>query len=286
MSLPKTTRVLTALFRYFLLGLFLLITFVPLVWLGLSAFKENSEQYARPPVFLPSNPQVFVETLSLVDERSPVSLLRLLANSTVIAGGTTVLSIALGLPAAYAITRISTLLKGIPLILLCFRLIPEILILLPYSVVVRNLGLLDTHIALIVVYLGIAIPYSIWTIQGFVREIPEEIEQAAMIDGCSRLQMLRRIVFPLAAPGLVATGLFNFLFCWNEFLFALILTRDTAVTIPPMMLLFMPRTLRVGMMNIGTAAIVAGLSAIPAILLTIFLQRYLVRGLTNGAVKG
>lgn len=280
----KKRRAIVA--RYFLLIIVLIFTFLPLLWLGLSAFKTNAEQYVRPPVIIGSTPGIVFDSIKDVADRSPIPPVKLIYNSTLIASVVTLLSIIVSLPAAYGMLRLSKRLKEIPLLLLCFRMIPEILVLLPYYMVIRKLGLIDTRFAVILVYLGIAIPFTIWTIRGFLQEIPIEVEEAALIDGCTTMQMLTKVVLPLSRPALVTVGLFNFMWSWNEFLYALILTRQEAVTIPPVMMLFMPRTLRLGMMNVGSAAVVSLISIIPIIIFALFMQKYLVRGMSMGAVKG
>ena len=163
------------------------------------------------------------------------------------------------------------------------QMVPAILLLLPYFVTMRVLGLLDSYVGLVLAYSSFALPFCTWMLKGFFDSIPREIDEAAMIDGASRLQALLRVVVPLALPGMAATGLFAFLVSWNHYLFALGLA-----TSPQMYTLPVGIALSIGEFRIAWPDLMAGaaIASVPTILVYSFLERYFVQGLTAGAVKG
>lgn len=161
-----------------------------------------------------------------------------LAHSALASLGTTLGALALGIPAAYALTRFETRFVKTSLAILAVRMVPGIVLVLPFYVAYRQVGLLDTIFGLSVTYLTFARPFAIWMISGFFEAIPREIEEAAVLDGASRWTILWRILTPMAAPAILTTAVLVFLFCWNEFLFALILTSQDALTFLPLLLRF------------------------------------------------
>ena len=163
------------------------------------------------------------------------------------------------------------------------RMVPRIVIVLPYYVIMSELGLLDTYTSLILAYTTFALPFAIWMMIGFFQDIPVDLEEAARVDGCDRLGVLWHIVVPLAASGLAATSVFAFLLGWNEFLFSLILTSSSATrTLPVVVAGFVTdRGVAWGEMSAGGVLI-----ALPVIIFALLVQKYIVRGLTMGAVKG
>jgi len=193
-----------------------------------------------------------------------------LRNSLIIASTSTVLSVALGMLAAYAFSRFNVPGEGD----LLFFIIP---IFLMY----RELGLYDTHLGMILLYTAFNLSFSVWLLKGFIDEIPREYEEAALVDGYTRMQAFVRIVLPQAVTGIAATTVFSFIFAWNEYAFALMLTADTARTAPPSI----PSVLGTG--GIEWAAIAAGSLGflIPVVIVTFALRRYLLRGMTFGAIR-
>jgi multiple sugar transport system permease protein len=205
-------------------------------------------------------------------------------NSFKVASVVTVICLLVGGIAAYALVRISfrhnqTILVGI----MGTRMIPEISLVIPLFIVASRLSLIDKPAVLMITYLTFALPFAIWLMASFFQSIPVELEDAARIDGCSRLQILYRIVMPISAPGLVSTGLFVFLLSWDEFFYALIFTSTLAAKTAPVAIAEF-----VGRYVTDITAMMAGgvLAAIPPVLLALFFQRYIVSGLTAGAVKG
>jgi multiple sugar transport system permease protein len=160
-------------------------------------------------------------------------------------------------------------------------MLPPIVLSIPIFILIKSLNLLNTRSALIAAYLSFNLPFLIWMLMGFVEGLPKELEEAGMIDGASRFQCVIRIIFPLAAPGIMASAILSFILCWNEFLFAIMLTAEQTSTVP--ITLAAMQTER-GVM-LGTLAAATSLAVIPMLVLSIAIQKYLVRGLTFGALK-
>ncbi len=210
------------------------------------------------------------------------SIQKYLVNSLVISSVSTVTCLFLGSLAAFALTRFR--IRGredIAFWMLSTRMFPPIASAIPLYLMLRRFGLLDTHLGLIIVYLSLNLGFATWMMRGFFKEIPVELEESAMIDGCSRYSAFFRVVLPLSVPGLSATAILCFIFAWNEFLFALLFTGRGAKTMPVVLAGFITQTgIRWGAL---TAA--AALTAVPTIILAIVAQRYIIRGLTLGAIR-
>jgi multiple sugar transport system permease protein len=251
---------------------------VPFFWQLLTSLKPDAELLRLPPL-LPTR-------LTLVHYQAVLEqglIPRTLGNSFGIAALTTFLTLVLGLLGAYALARLPVPWKG-PLLLgiVASTAFPHIATVSPLYLLVRALGLRDTWLALILAYTSFALPLTIWLLTGFIRELPEEIEEAALLDGATRLQVLRWIIGPLLAPGLASAGLLAFLFSWNEFLFAYTFTATEASRTVPVALALFPGVFEVPWGDIAAASILASL---PPVLIVVGLQRYLVRGLLAGALK-
>lgn len=259
------------------IGLFLLIFLSPMFWMLLTSFKNKGEYFTYPPVFIPQNPDLshFLRGLE-------IGGLKGIIDSFIISGCSTLLSLAVGSLAAYSIARFRIGGKNLAFWILSIRMMPPIASVLPLFLLYRFLRILDTYEALIITYSIINIPFTVWMLKGFFEELPAELEEAALVDGCGRFGAFYRIALPLVAPGLVATALFCFMFSWNEFFFALILTRSRVTPITVVI------AGMIGGHEILWAEIcaVASMASIPVIAIAIILQKYLVRGLTLGAVKG
>jgi multiple sugar transport system permease protein len=206
-----------------------------------------------------------------------------LRNSLVVASAVTLISLVVGSLAAYALVRINTPFReGILIGIMGTRMIPEVSLVIPLYILAARLRLLNTPPVLIATYLCFALPFAIWLMAAFFQTIPMELEDAALIDGCSRLKILFQIILPISAPGLVSTAIFVFLTAWDEFFFALIFTSTVAAkTVPVAIAEFTGRYV------VDVTAMMTGgvLAAIPPVLLALVFQRYIVRGLTAGAVK-
>jgi multiple sugar transport system permease protein len=208
---------------------------------------------------------------------------RNLVDSAIVAGGTVIVGLTLSVTAAYAFSRFRF--PGRRLLMLQFLLInmfPIVLLILPLFVLMRTLGILNTHVALIVANATVAIPFAIWMMTSFINAIPTELEEAAMTDGCTRLGALVRVILPLCAPGIVATGIYIFITAWNEYLYALTLggnnVRPITVAIQTL----------IGEYQVQWGLLTAGgiVGALPATVLFLIVQKRLISGLTQGAVKG
>jgi multiple sugar transport system permease protein len=206
-------------------------------------------------------------------------------NSLIVAVGATLLVTVVALPAAYFLARSVSRFRGIATgWILASQLFPFILVIVPLFLIVKQLGLIDSLIGLILVYAVWALPFVLWMLRGHIAAIPLDIEEAAAMDGASRLRTLASIVFPLLAPGLVATSIFSFITSWNEFLIALVLIQDPALeTLPVALARFVGME---GQVNIGRLAAAATLSVIPSLVFFAAIQRRLASGLLSGAIKG
>jgi multiple sugar transport system permease protein len=281
---------------YVILSFWMVFTLFPVVWLLVSSVKAPPDVFAMPPkwVFMPTlhNYEVALgltiptelETVTETTAGTGISPFpRFLFNTFVVAIGTTVLALSLGSAAAYALTRFYPRHRdGILMAVMVTRLVPPIVLIIPIYVLWRNFDLLDTHFGLILAYLTFALPFVIWMMRGFLMDIPIELEEAAMIDGASRLQALIRVVLPLAAPGLAATAIFVILLAWNDFFYALILTSGNARTVTPYIGGFITdKAILWGRLYASSAIIM-----LPVLIFGLAVQKQLAHGLTGGAVKG
>ncbi len=254
----------------------------PVVWMVLTSFKTPDEYFAAPPVFWPHvfHWQNYVEALALPPAgRGGVQGLR---DSLVVALATTIVSLVVGALAAYSLARYRVGGENLSFWILSTRMFPPVASALPLFLVFKELKLLDTHMALIVANTIFNLPFVIWLLKGFFEDLPVELEEAALIDGATPLGAFLQVALPLIAPGLVATSLFSFIFAWNEFMFALLLTRRDVRTLT----VIVPSLVGGHEILWGQIAAIGTVAILPGVLLALLLQRYLVRGLTLGAVKG
>ena len=211
------------------------------------------------------------------------SFLGNMGHSLIVAVGTVVLGLTVSVTAAYAFSRFRFPgRKAIMLQFLLVNMFPVVLLILPLFVLMRRLGILDTHLGLILANATVAIPFAVWMLTSYIGAIPKSLDEAAMIDGCSRLSALRRVVLPLAMPGIISTGIYIFITAWNEYLYALTLGGKNVRTVTVAI-----QTL-IGEYQIEWGLLAAGgvVGALPATLLFLLVQRRLIGGLTQGAVKG
>ena len=252
------------------------IMLIPIVWIALASLKSTVEVFQLRLFFTPT-----LENFATVFE-PPYELGPKLWNSTIVAGVTVLLAIPIATMAAYSFSRFRLVGETSMLVLiLATQFVPAVVIVLPFFVMFRDLGLIDTRIGLILINLAIVMPFAIWMIKGFIDGIPLDTEEAAMVDGSSRLQVIRNIVLPMAAPGLFTAGIFCFIIAWNEFLFALILTQREAVTLPVGLQLF--RAEEGDLWNLLSAAGIIIMA--PMFVLALSIRRYFVQGMTMGAVR-
>ena len=275
MSLRNRKSIVQAL-RYVIAVVALVFFLFPIVWIVLTAFKTPNEFLTTPPVWIPRNP-----SLVYFEHVAETGGFKALLNSFIISLSATLLALLIGSLAAYGLARYKVGGDNLPFYVLSQRFMPPAAVIFPFLLFFKTLKWMDTYQALILVYLTFNLPYAVWMMRGFFQEIPREIEESALVDGCSPLGTFWRIALPLVTPGLVATGVFCFIFSWAEFFFAVTLTRSDAVTLSVYVVNFFGKMM-VQWGEVGATSIIA---MAPLFLLSIIVQRYLVRGLTLGAVK-
>jgi multiple sugar transport system permease protein len=250
--------------------------FLPVVWLALTAFKYARDAYSTRLFFTPTL-ENFYAIFAPPNSFGPLTL-----NSMIVSAITVAVAIPVAAMAAYAFSRFQFKGKNALLVsVLSVQFIPPVVIVLPFFTVFRDLGLLDTRAALVILNLSFVTPFAIWMIKGFIDSLPGEIEEAAMVDGCNRLQLLRYVSVPLIMPGIITSAVFSFIQSWNEFLFALVLTRKESVT------------LTVGLMGLNAERGIiweqmaaAGLIImVPIFVLSLTIRKHFIQGITMGAVK-
>lgn len=276
---PLETRGKSRILLWVLLAAAIIMYGFPFLYLLLTSFKPPLDAIAVPPSVWPETWTLDNYVSALTREGVPAALI----NSVVTAAISTVLSLVLAVPAAYAITRFRTPSGRVFIVAaLVTRMVPTIAVGAPLIEVMRNLGLTDTSFGLALAHTTISLPLSIWLMASFFEAVPDELSEAAEVDGCNRLQAMWRVVLPVVSGGLAVTAIFAFLASWNEFLFALLLTSVRAQTTPVVIANFQSQF----GLDWGGMTALAAVYSIPVILLTLFLQRQIVAGLTLGAVKG
>lgn len=253
---------------------------VPLVWSFAASFKTRADFARVPPPFFPEDPTLSGYTRVLTDSGFWVFT----RNSLFLATTSTLIAVALSAITAYGFARYAFKWRHILLLFIILpRLVPRISLIVPVFDIVRGVGLLNTHLALIIVYTGSAIPLATWIMIGFIGAIPKELDEAARVDGANSWQVFARIILPLTIPGLLTIGVLAFRDAWNEFPFVLALTSSPEVrTLPYQLFLFRDS---LGVADYGLIQAFALLSILPILLVYLRLERHVVSGLTSGAVK-
>ncbi len=280
------TSTLEQVFIYAAAVLVALVILAPPAWLFISSVSSQNELLSVPVHWIPQEPtwERYIQIIQATGSDSAAVFRGSLINSLIVAAAVTVICVVIGSLAAYSFARMQFAGHGNLLyVLLISYTLPPIMLLVPLYSIMGDLGLTDSLSGLILVYSALIMPFAVWIMRGYFQTIPRELEDAAMTDGCTRLGSLIRIVLPLSVPGLVATSLFCFLLSWEEFLIALIFTSSPeAKTIPVAIAEFTGRhAIDFGMMAAGGI-----IAAIPPVLIALVFQRYLVSGLSSGAVKG
>ena len=290
--------------------IYAVLSMIPLVWIFLTAFKSPPDSIAYPPkvIFSPTmdgacnlfntisrqTPE-YIASLppptSICDKvararnmvvAGPSNFVPRFVNSLVIAFGSTALSVLLGVMAAYAFSRFRVPGKDdLLFFILSTRMMPPIAVAIPVYLMYRWLGLSDTRLGMILLYTAVNVSLSVWLLKGFIDEIPREYEEAALVDGYTRLQAFRKVVLPQAATGIVATAIFCLIFAWNEYAFAVLLTSGQAQTTPP----FIPFIIGEGGQDWPAVAAATALFLVPILVFTVLLRKNLLRGITFGAVR-
>lgn len=249
----------------------------PVYWLFIISFKTPDEIFAFPPAWYPQNIQ-FANYAVLFKDGDATTVW----NSLILAGVSTIVAMVLGTMAAYSLVRFKTGGENLAVWIISQRMMPPIAIVFPIFLLYVFLGWVDSHHGLIILYTAFSLPYVTWMMRGYIEEIPLELEESALVDGCTRWQVMWRVVFPMARTGLFATAVFTFVFAWNDFLFAFVLTRTEVVTYTVQVTHYFG-----GQSNFwAKIAAMSVLGTVPVFITVATMQRYLVRGISMGAVKG
>jgi multiple sugar transport system permease protein len=270
-------RTLRLMARYAAAIVLTVVFLFPVYWLFMIAFKTPEEIFHSPPVWYPANIQ-FANFAVLFKDGDAVTV----GNSLFIAGCSTVVSMFIGTLCAYSLARFKTGGDNLAVWIISQRMIPPIAVVFPLFLLYVWLGWVDTYYGMILLYTAFNLPYVIWMMRGYIEDVPIDLEQSALVDGCTRWQVLFRVVFPMVRTGLFATAVFTFVFAWNDFLFALVMTRSAVTTYPVQV------THYFGAQSNFWAKIAAMsmLGTLPVLVAVAALQKYLVRGISLGAVKG
>jgi len=261
----------------------------PFLWLFVTSISYQRNLLARPLSFVP--PEVTLENYRMVlgfvrfhAEGQAAKILPSMVNSLIVASLVTVLNLVLGATAGYAYARFRFPLKTLSLFALLFtRMLPTVILIPAFFLLFKALGLQNTLTGLVVAYCSFTLPFTIWIMKAYFETIPGDLDKSALVDGCNRLQAYYRVVLPVSGPGLVAGGAFTFMLCWNEFIVAQVLNTKLGTTTLPPVIAGMN-----GQINIDYSVIAASgfLAALPAVVLVLAFQKYMVQGLTAGSVKG
>jgi multiple sugar transport system permease protein len=267
----------TNVHKYIVVIVLLLLYLAPLIWILLSSFKTEGEMFSIPPTILKN-----ATTTHYRDLTSRTQYPYYFLNSLVVAIVSTALSLLLGCPASYALTKhkfrgANQMLFGI----LALRMFPPIIFVLPFFFMLRALHLLDNRVGLIIAHFAFQLPLAIWLMRAFFLGVPKEIEEAAQIDGCSRIETFLRIAIPFVSPGIATTAIVNFLFSWNEFLFAVVITRMLAKTVP----VFMAESITTFQVLWGQMFSSAVIFVTPVIIMAFLVQKRMVVALGGGFIK-
>ncbi|KPH77888.1 carbohydrate ABC transporter permease [Oceanobacillus caeni] len=277
----------STIFRYvFLVGSILFVLF-PLYWMVITSLKTEGELFAKAQTFFPKEltwEHYFDPVNGIFASGSAFP--QFFINSMIVSFVSMILCLVIGAYAAYSLARFkmkNNRSEKISFLILTARMLPPIVVVIPMYLIMQQLGLINTHWAMLIVYTGFNLPFVVWMLKAFFEEIPEELEESAMIDGASRMKSFHIIVLPLVLPGFVATSIFTLILTWNEFMFAMFLLNSTnMMTLPAGISTFITQYET----NWGALTAAATISIIPVLIFSFIAQKHLVRGMTMGAVKG
>ena len=275
----KLNNIIKAMIPWLLLAILLMWSFFPILYIALSSFKLPMDIWNYPPKLIDSFS--FENYRKLILEW-PEYFIHL-KNSLIITTGTCLMTLFCAIPAAFAFSRYKNIfLKSSAFFLIAVRMVPPIVIIIPLFPLCNSLGLVDKHITLIMLYSAFLVSLSTWIMKTFIDDIPLELEEAAMIDGCSKLQAFLRIILPLIKPGVIAVVLFATTLAWNEYLFAFIFTSTVSRTAPLTISDIMGSIMGVEWGSLLAASVI---HLIPILILTLIMQKYLIKGMTLGSTK-
>ena len=272
----KSRKKLLDFLQFLVILLTAIIILVPIYWIVSGAFKQQVDIFQLKLLFTPT-----LDNFKIIF-KSPYNLFDKLVNSTLVALSTVLITIPLATLAAYSFSRFRMKAEKVMFVtILATQFVPAVVIVLPFFILFRDIGILDTRLALVLVNLSLIMPFAIWMIKGFIDGIPMDTEEAALVDGSGRIQVVLNVVIPMALPGVITAGIFCFILAWNEFLFALIITTNKAVTLPVGLSLFHAEE---GVLwhLISAAGIMIML---PMFVLATLIQKHFVQGMTMGAVR-
>jgi multiple sugar transport system permease protein len=267
--------------QYLALAGFIVFLSFPLLWMLSTSFKGPRELVALVSSFIPVHPTLENYGAALGEQ----DLVRSTANSLQLSLGSAILTVLIALPAAYGLARYATVLRRLAMgWILVSQIFPLILIIIPLFLILKTLHLLDSLGGLLIVYLVWSLPFTLWMLQSYVKAIPIELEEAASMDGAGRMRILRAIVLPLLAPGIVVAALFAFISAWNEFFFALVVLQSNELaTLPLTLARFIGSE---GVVRLGPLAAASFIATLPSLVFFSVIQRHLRSGLLAGGVKG
>ena len=271
--------------HFFGLFLAMMVLCVPGFWIVLNSFRPTVEIMAKPPVWIPNdlNLDHYRAMFGGIGEGG-VPVLTYFRNSFIISVTSTIIALLVGMSGGYAFARFKFKGKGaIFVALMVTRAVPGVALSLPLFIIYARVGIIDTHFGMILTYVAMNVPFTIWLIDGFFRQVPPELAEAAEIDGCTRWEAFWKVEFPVARSGIASAGIFAFLTSWNEYALASQLTRSTTSKTMPVGLLDFTSEFT---LNWGGMCALAVLMIIPALILTFLVQKHLIAGLTFGGVKG
>lgn len=262
-------------------GVFVALLFLfPIFWMVLTSFKQQVDIFTNPPkLFFDPTIETYVQYFQRAD------IVRRLINTVIVATGAAAFSIVVGSMAGYALARVR--LRGaatMGTLILLSRGVPPIALAVPMFLVARSLGLTDKHITLVLAYSTFLVPYVMWLMRGFFISLPKELEESAMIDGCSRFGAFFKIIVPISLPGILSTLIFSIILAWEELLFALVLTNREASTIPVAIAGIAGDTINGA--NWGALTAVGTVTVVPVVIFALAVQKWLIQGLADGATKG
>jgi multiple sugar transport system permease protein len=259
-------------------------TLSPVLWMLSTSLKIPTAVFANPPEVIPKEPSVESYQKVATGNVGYTPISRFYLNSIIVSIATVVIAIFFALFASYALSRLRfKIRRGVMIGVLITQMFPLVVLLTPLYILYFRVHLINTYQGLVLAFTAFTLPFCIWMLKSFVDSIPVESDEAASIDGCSRMEVLRQVLLPLLGPGIIATGVFSFLDAWNNLLFPMTLTTDVSMkTLPPGMIMAFGGEFKHDWGGMMAASV---LVALPVVLILIFLQRYLVEGLTTGSIK-
>lgn len=277
----KNSNLLSKFVIHILIILFIVFLLFPLLWVLASSLKTTQEIYS-------GSPTIFPQQISLDHYRSVINgqlIFQSMWNSIIVGVISTILVVIISVPSAYAMVRYKSIVNnGILGWILVSQIFPVILIMIPLYMILRNLGLTDSLTGLTLIYVVWSLPFVLWMMHGYVKSIPFELEEAAVLDGASRSQVILRVLMPLLLPAIGASALFSFISAWNEFFFALVLLKSPELG--TLQVELARYTGMEGQARTGPLAAASVIATIPSVLLFIFMRKWLTTGLVSGALKG